>query len=437
MNKSITLSRLSQFILFFSLLIFPLCLMAQVEELEEFGEEDSAQVAKCKPDSLTTPYDKFRADSITTKQIQIWYSFGSEEFKHQQYKRAIPYYWKVLVNDTTDTYRVVYRKLATCYFELTKTNGNEGSYLDSTLLVIYRGLEQYPDYARLHYRAGNIYRTLGKVKCAIPHYEALVEAYPDQKNYWQILAELLFQVEDDRCIEIQQKVVSMDPDDNEANNLLVQWMRYFGKDPLEAMKAAFLNDTTNVRNAMQYGTEAYVVGSYKEALRAFKAIQQVDPENIEALDYLAKSYEGLDNTRQAIQVYKDILEIDPKNIDALCSIALAYSRLHEFSSARYHIIQAKRIDPKNGRPYMVMAEIYENAVAYCTNKRESSESTYDDKLVYEKAIQEYQMAARDPNYKSTALTRINGLEPFKRTKAEIHLHSARETIKDGCYDWIQ
>lgn len=399
-------------------------------------EGAAAEAQNCKPADLSTPYDSSQSDTISQKQINIWYSFGSEEFKHEQYKRAVPYFWKVVINDKDGTFKVVYSKIATCYFELAKGEENQTAYLDSTLIAVYRGLEKYPDYVTLHYRAGSIFSTLGKTQCAIPHYEALVAANPQEVSYLKALAGLLFQIQDERCIQYQKKVVELQPDDAEANNLLIQMYQSFGFDPIDPIRDAFLNDTTNVVNAMRYGNEAFIIGQYKEALRAANAAIKKEPNNVAALELKAKSYEALDNTSEAISTYREVLKIDPKNTAVLCNIARNYLRLNNFAQAQAQVGQAKRVDPNNGEPYMVMAEIYIAAAEYCSNRRGENKYNLDDKLVFEKAVEELKKAERDPNYRGTANTRRNGLKDFVRTKEDIFMNP-RTSIKDECYNWVQ
>lgn len=403
---------------------------------DDLPDAASTQGSNCKPENLSTPYDVFQSDTISQKQINIWYSFGSEEFKHEQYKRAVPYFWKVVINDRNGTFKVVYSKIATCYFELAKGAENQAAYLDSTLIAVYRGLEKYPDYVTLHYRAGSIFSTLGKTRCAIPHYEALVAANPQEVSYLKALAGLLFQIQDERCIQYQKKVVESQPNDTEANNLLIQMYQFFGFDPIDPIRDAFLNDTTNVANAMRYGNEAFIIGQYKEALRAANAALKKEPNNVAALELKAKSYEALDNTSEAISTYREILKTNPKNTAVLCNIARNYLRLNNFAQAQAQINQAKRIDPNNGEPYMVMAEIYIAAAEYCSNKRGKNEYNLDDKLVFERAVEELKKAERDPNYRAAANTRRNGLKDFVRTKEDIFMNP-RTTIRDECYSWIQ
>ena len=425
------------FILLLSLLLGSAVptLFAQEDDFEEPEE------VVCKPENMQTPYDAQKTSDVTEQQLGIWYNYAREYYKLAKYgdnpetfKDAIPYFWKVIVNDTTGRFKVAYSRLAECYLQF--------NYSDSALIVIYRGLEKYPDYTKLHYQAAQIQRTLGHVRCAIPHYEALVKASSQDpkalKNYYTILAQLYFQINDERAIEAQQKVVELDPTNVEAATLLAHMMDQMGMNSLEALEKAFLLDTTNVQNARRYGKAAFEANEYTKAMRAFRAILAVDPKNVEAMTYIGRSYEGLDQTSRAIKTYKKILNIDPKNLNTLCSIADLYSRLNNFQTARTYVRKALKINPNFGLAYMIMGSIYENAVSYCSDKRGKAGYTYDDKLVFERAIAEYRKAAkRDPNVASSAKSRIKMLEPFKRTQEEIFLHNNRKKITDPCYSWIQ
>ncbi|RMF59370.1 MAG: tetratricopeptide repeat protein [Calditrichaeota bacterium] len=396
---------------------------------QEPDEDEEMEPAACFPEEVMTKYDQEKEAGVDQKQIAIWYSFGNDYYKYKKYDDAIPYFWKIVVNDSSPKFRVVYYKLSDSYF-----HKNE---IDSTLLVIKRGLERFPNYARLHYLAGYIHRTLGHVNCAIPHYEALTKADPKQKSYWQILAQLYFQAEDERAIEAQRKVIELDPQDPEASNTLVQMMSYFGLDPMQAMKEAFDKDPTNVSAAMRYGKAALESGNYQEAERAFQTVIQNDPSNEEALTYLGRTYEATEQLSKAIQTYKKVIEHNPQNLNVLCSIASAYAHLNNFTTARSYVYKARKVDPSSGLPYMILGEIYEAAIDHCANSRDKKGYTYDDKLVFEKARAAYRQAAKDPNYAASANSRYSQLKPFIRTIEDKHLYSHREKIKDPCYSWIE
>ncbi len=394
----------------------------------------------CIPADLSTPYDLYTQSGVDENQLNIWYDYGREYYRKgtfsdrpQHYQSALPYFWKVVLNDTLRRFKVVYGKIVECYLKLNQP--------DSALIAAYRGLKEYPDYATLHYHAGQIQKGFGRTSCAIPHFEALVKDQNQPptilKNYYGILAQLYWEVEDERAIAAQEKVVELAPNDVEASATLAKMVEFFGYDPLEARESAFLKDTTNVTNARQYGITAFESGYYQKAIRAFKAVLKVDPENIEALSYIGRSYEALDRLSDAISAYQVILKIDPNRLNTLAALASVYSRQHNFSTAKTYVQKALRIDPNYGLAYMVMGEIYENAANYCSSQREKKDYTYDDKLVFELAQKEYEKAAaRDPNVAAMAQNRIRLLKAFVRTKADIHMHSNRETIRDDCYRWI-
>lgn len=410
------------------IILWPGLLPAQIEDFEEdmLGEE-----VQCQPDSFNTVYDKFKMDSVSGQQIAIWYSLAQEEYKYDNFKRALPYFWRVLMNDNTDKFRIVYSKIANCYFRLNQ--------IDSTLLVSYMGLAKHPDYEQLHYWAGLVQDKRGNTLCAIPHYENLVGISSNKKEYWSKLAELYDRDNDERSVEAQQKVVDLDPGDVEAQKLLAILTSKYGGDPLKVLKDAWELDKTNVETAFRYGKESFEVGKYEEAIEPFKAILVTDSRHINAMEYLGRSYEAVGQTNQAIRYYNDILKIEPRSINVICLIASIYARQNNFTGARSYVQKAHRIDPGHGLPFMIMGEIYENSVNYCANKRKKRETTYDDKLVYRMATEEYTKAARDPNYAADANRRQEQLKNanLMPTTEDYFMHNNRLNPKEDCYSWIK
>lgn len=407
-------------------IFFPALLPAQIEDFEEMSEE-----IQCEPDSFNTVYEKFKMDSVSGQQVAIWYSLAQEEYKYNNFKRALPYFWRVLMNDKTDKFKIVYSKIANCYFRLNQ--------IDSTLLVSYMGLIKYPDYEQLHYWAGLVQDNRGNARCAIPHYEKMVELSPDNKEYWSKLAELYYKIDDERAIEAQQKVVDLDPSDIEASQQLPKFIEHFGGDPLDKWRETYEKDPKNIENAFRYGKEAFGAGKYQDAILPFKSILEEDSRHINAMEYLGRCYESLGQMNQAIHQYNDILKVEPRNINVICLIASIHGRQNNFTTARSYVQKAQRIDPGHGLPFMIMGEIYENAVTYCGNKREKRETTYDDKLVYRLATEEYKKAARDPNYAADANRRVKQLESANLlpTTEDYFMHNNRLNPKEDCYSWVK
>lgn len=399
---------------------------AQLED-DEFGTEET----NCIPESLMTKYDKIDYGDVTLDDIRQSYSFGSEYYKNKNYQAAIPYLWKVFLNDTTKYGRNAIRKLASSYFELQEA--------DSTFIACYRGLAVYPDHIILHYFAGFLQDRIGNTKCAIPHYEALVEANPDKAEYLEKLAFLYFKEEDEKALEIQSRLVNLEPTNADYANTLAQMSEFFygPGGGLEAFKQAWENDPDNMDFALKYGKAAYNAGQYQAALIPLNKVIGKDPKNKQAHELIARCDESLQKYTDAISEYKKILETEPGNAEVMCNIANDYRNLNQFSNGRYWVNRALQAKPGYGMAHMIMAEIYESAVTYCQNK-ENRKRKYDDGLVYQKALEEYQKAAQDPNFRSDARQRINSLKPYLPTDEETFMNQNRKQLKEECYtSWIK
>lgn len=398
---------------------------AQFEDDELLIEEETIS---CTPESLTTSYDKYYNAETPIIDIKQWYSFGSEYYKNKSYKAALPYLWKVFVNDSTKYARLAIGKIAKMYFEL--------GVADSILISCYRGLAKYPDQTTLHYYAGYIQDKLGRFQCAIPHYEALVESDPENKVYLEKLSFFYFKDNNEKAIEIQNRLVTLDPSNAEYQNKLALFSEHFygPGGGLEAFKNAWLNDKQNPDFAYKYGKAAYDAGKYKEALEPLSALLKADPKHTKGMRITALSYESLGDYTSAINNYKKILDIEPDNAEIMCDIANSYRNQNNFTNAAFWINKALRAKPGYGLAYITMGEVYESAVSHCQQGRDRK---YDDGLVYEKAQHEYEKALNDAAYRSTARKRINNLKPYLPTAEEIFMNQNRKNLKLSCYSWIK
>ena len=405
------------------LLTVPVFAQVEDDELEMLGEE-----RPCVPESLTVAYDKYQSAEVQLNDIRQWYSFGSEYFKNKDYKSALPYLWKVFVNDSTKYARNAIRKIADCYFNLQMA--------DSTLIASYRGLQKFSDQIRLHYYAGFLQDKLGKSECAIPHYEALVKDQPTNETYLEKLAFLYFKQDDEKALEYQKKLVDLNPNNSYYQNTLAQYGEHFygAGGGLQAYADAWKNDPENPEFAFKYGKAAYDAGEYLAALKPLNTVIKKDGKNAKAYEIRALTLESLEKYSAAIADYKKVLELEPKNVNIMCALANDYRNLNQFSKAKYWVRKALKTKPGFGLAYITMGEIYESAVLYCQRNRSRK---YDDGLVYELALKEYRKATKDPSFKSMALKRIRSVKPFLPTKEEVFMNQSRKNIKLKCYSWIK
>jgi len=402
-------------------------LYAQFDD-DEFDLEKEEVV--CAPESVLTVYDGYDFTGVSFDNVRQWYSFGSEYYKNKNYKSALPYLWKVFLNDSTKYARNAIRKMADSYFQMQQA--------DSTLLVCYRGLEIFPDHVILHYFASYIQDNLGKVECAIPHYEALVADNPEKTEYLEKLAFLYYKMDNEKAIETQNKLLALESTNSKYANDLALYSEYFygAGGGLDAFKQAWENDPESIDFAFKYGKAAYNAGEYKAALTPLFMVVNKKPDHQEAHELIAMCDESLEKYNDAIVEYKKILELEPDNAKIMCAIANDYRFLDQFSNAKYWVNKALKAKPGFGLAHMCMAEIYESAVPYCQNKN-NRKRKYDDGLVYEKAKNEYGKALKDPNYKADARRRMNNLQPYLPTEEELFMNQNRKDLKDACYtSWI-
>lgn len=410
---------------FVLLLGFSFNSFAQDLLLEEEVQEE--ETTNCIPENLMTPWDSL-ANKPLNQDIRLIYNFGFEYYKNQSYKEALPYLWNVYLHDSTKYAKAAVRKIADIYFRQGK--------VDSTLIICYRGLKQFPDMVHLHYYAGALQNQLGKFRCAIPHFEALVKSDSNNVNYLKTLAFLYFKADDERAVKYQQRVTELEPDNLEESERLAQFMNHFygeGAD-LKIRKEAYLKDPENVDLAMKYAQVAVRSGAYKDALEPISKVIEKKPSKAAYL-LRAEAYENLNQNFKAIQDYKKILQLDPKDPDIMLRISVNYRLENEFSKAEYWIKKALSVKPGYGLAYITLGELYEAAVPYCQEQLKRKKTEYEDKLVYEKAFEAYKKAEKDAAFRSKARKKKEIIKAFIPTQEDRFMHK-NDKIKSPCYKWI-
>ena len=406
--------------------VFSTFVFAQFED-DEFLEEKETVV--CISETLQTVYDQYKQTDLDMTDLKMWYSFGSEYYKNKDYNAALPYLWKVFVNDTSKMSRLAIGKIANAYFNL--------QYADSTLLACYRGLERYPDVSSLHYYAGILQMNLGKNECAIPHYEFLVEHNPTVETNFDKLAYLYFKDDNEQAIDVQKQLIELAPENPDYRTRLVFYLNYFGFDPIEDLRIAFEKNPKDLKIVQQLGKSELDAGNYQAAVDKFSIILKNDPELKGVLILQAQAYEGLAKYVAAINDYKALLKIKAHDLEAMCAIATDYKMMNKFAEGQFWVKKAIATNSKNGLPHIVMAEIYEASVPYSQNV-EKRGRRIDDGFVYERAIEEYKIASKDPGYTAYANQRIKLLEPLKPTQEELFFAQGNTKLKSDSYtSWIE
>ena len=142
---------------------------------------------------------------------------------------------------------------------------------------------------------------LGRYRWAIPHFEALVKANPNNKYYVKTLAICYFKDENEKAIATQENVVALDPENAEEKNTLAAYVSFFlgeGAD-LEYRKKAYEQDPNNTDFALTYAQALSSAGKFAETLEPLGKVISAGATT-KVLILRAQSYENLNQNNNAI-----------------------------------------------------------------------------------------------------------------------------------------
>ena len=382
---------------------------------------------------LTPEQKKARQDSIFKehkKKVDMYMSFGWEPFKQNNYEKAKKYFRRVAKIDTTGIYgTILYQNLGTCYLQLNKPDSAEWAYK--------RGIENVPDAPYNYSALGYIYRRQGKDQKAIEMYQKLTELRPDSADYFHQLGKLYANnYQTQKAIDVYQKAVTLEPNNTEYQEILSNLLNTTGDTAqiIKQNKQMVKLNPDNIKYRFQLAKSYHSAAKFDSAITNLKIVIEKQPDNIEALELLGDSYQNINKFSQAIDVYNTIIDKNPDDKENLCNLASCYTSLGRYSTARRIVNRALRIDNEYGLAYLTLGKIYETA-ADRNIKANDGKSTYDDKLVYKIAYDQYVKAKNDLAYKKEAEARIQALKPVIPTTEDKFIHDY-DTPKSEAYNWI-
>jgi tetratricopeptide (TPR) repeat protein len=121
-------------------------------------------------------------------------------------------------------------------------------------------------------------------------------------------------------------------------------------------------DRLKARDHLNKGVQDYRNAQFQPAIMHFKEAVRLDPTLSNARLYLATAYfaqyvpggESEDNLKiadQAIGAFQDVLKMDPNNTDALSFLAQIYYNEKNFDKAKEYQQQRIKLEPNNPEPY--------------------------------------------------------------------------------------
>ncbi len=385
--------------------------------------------------SQSTAREKAVKDSlyeVHKNELRKYWSFGIEPFRQNDFVKAKKYFRIVAQKDTSGIYtQALYQHLGTCFLRLSQPDSAEWAYKE--------GLSKNPDNPYFYNILGYLYKVADRTDEAIDMYIRLTQMVPDSATYHENLGQLyVAQGKIDKAIESYQAVVNLKPTDKKSQEILDTLLNQSGDinaliAQREEMLARFPDD---MKIRLDLAQSYHRVGDFDKALEQLTVVIAKEPDNILALELMGDAYQQTERFSEAISVYDKIIKNNPKDKKNLCNLALAYASLERYTIAKREVNKALAMDPNYGLAYLTRGFIYEQSAEKCVDKA-GGKISYNDKLVYKIAYDEYEKSRRDFETRSEAEKRMKYLETLIPTKEDAFMHPNQKTPQGACYQWIE
>lgn len=359
------------------------------------------------------------------------WSTGYEYHKSGMFRQAINPFWRVASIDTIQRYKLVWSKLVDAYFKL--------GVVDSAEIACSQGLKQYPDNTYLLRNMAHIQAGRDQSEEAIQTYEKIVALEPEALDDWKKLGSLRLKMNEiDAAINAYEKASELKADDQESNEILTRLYAQTGNDDaaLERLEKLRLQDPTNTKHMFGLGRQYFQRELWSKAEPEFREYLKSNPDDTYAAELLGSSLQNQNKYDEAIKVFEDILKRKPDNKKSYCEIGTCLKSLKKFRQARESVRQALKLDNGYGYAYLVLGEIYEAAAENCMNEGRRTAATFDDKLVYQLAYDQYVKASEDPTSRAFAARRMEYVKQLTPTKEDLFMNKGKTKARDACYAWI-
>lgn len=381
-------------------------------------------------------------------QLMANFSLFYEYHKNKDYVSAAPYGWKVINEDPSQfiKYKIFPKMEETLWYLHDSTNAtdDEKKALTDTILYFYDKAIQYePDLAG-YYLARKAYvmevwadESAEKI---IPVYEEALAKDPELPAFYKDRLGILYIKSANeengyklKALDLYSKLSEAEPD----NPLWIQKLESIAEnieELVEITKKSWDLDKENLEKAWKYASTCLRAQDYEKAVEPLEFLTQKAPDVINYWKQLASAYDKLDKTDKAINAYKKVIELQPDGKENYVNLALIYKRLDQLSVARTYLQKAMKIDPQWDYPYLIEAQLYEQAARSC-------DYDFMAKCVYQLAVDTYRKAASlGGQYATVAADRVKALQNSVPTKEDYFFRKLKsgDTIKieGACYSWI-
>ena len=311
--------------------------------------------------------------------------------------------------------------------------------LDSAVWAFKQGLRHLPEDKNL---LENIAYVLGRqhiVDEQIYYYQRYIEVDPRNSEIYLTLTDLLRREQryDDLIMALHQWLEA-DPGNARIQSDLIAAYELAGKDPLTFMRRRWEENPGNSQWGIDYAARLIENADYGMAYRVLEGVIQRTPTAREAYQLLANTALDEGDVDRAISALERLFSVNPTDDQAAMELARAYLRKEIFNQALRWAETAMQTTTNAGEVLYVRAEVYYATADQCVSGRESGTPTFQDKLVYQMAFEDYETAV-ERGYRR-ARTRAEFLEKnYIPSKGDWFLQPADIRLfkpQGNCYSWI-
>jgi len=306
---------------------------------------------------------------------------------------------------------------AAAHAELAAALLHGGSYA-ACLEAVTRGLEQFPDHARLHYLAGEAYKRVGQYERAVVHLQRLVARLPDYADGHLSLCGAFAHRAPAAAAGSPAKVIQSDLDSAvvhcgtavslEPGNPLFHYnlgRALHLQNEFEAAADAYQqaielgHDAAEVQR--QLGKALEKAGDVAGARVALRASAAADSSDAETLYLLAKLLDREGETAEAVRLYRRSLDLRPDVADAHYNLGRAYYKLGREADGDRHVALFDELS-SGERVGIRDLELGVQRAPANAGQRRALASAYADAGQYDRATEELRIAvALEPEHAAT------------------------------------
>lgn len=389
---------------------------------------------------------KHAANSDSLEALKI-YSLFSEYHKNKDYNSAMPYGWQVIEMDPKRFAKWVYYKMEDCLWYIHDSSDvmqEEVQAIEDTIIYFYNvAIENYPE-GKGYFQSRKAFVSevwLGlNSDDVIKEYEKAIEYDPNISSYYYHRLGQLYKANiDNGSNDYKQKALDLyiylserEPDNPQWSSEQESLVENIDE-LVDLLKRAWEVDSENTEKAWKYASTAIRANRSQEAIVALEFLISKNPESTSYLNQLASAYHRIDNLNKAEDIYKKLIQLEPDRKEHYYNLGLIYKDRGQFSAARTQFEKASDVGGGWGAAIFNIGLLYEQAARGCGFE-------FEDKVVYQLAVDTYRRARNVDASFSQAQERVNALSSSVPTQEDYFFRGYKSgqviQINGRCYGWI-